>query len=419
MIDTDKWREIFLTLAQHKLRTGLTAFGVFWGIFMLTILLGAGKGLENGAMDGFPSVTNSVFIWSANPTQMAFNGLDVGRRITLKAEDVSLIEENVPSVGFIRGQNSIGIYGGTPPYTVHGDKNGTFFVQGSHEGMAPMHSVEVVDGRYLNALDTDQRRKVAVIGARVKEQLFDPGEPVVGADLRIAGINFLVVGTFKSLSSGNNTAEEERIYIPNDTLRYAFNQVGWLGSFAIVPAEGVDASVTEQAVKDYLHELKSIHPDDAGVLGSFNLQREYDKVQGLFTGIEVFSWVVAIGTIMAGAFGVGNIMLIVVKERTREIGVRKALGATPSSIVIMVVQEAVFITAVAGYFGLVAGVLLLEAVGAGLQAAGGASMFSRPQVDMATALWAVAILIFSGFLASLLPAAKAAGVNPIVALQDE
>lgn len=419
MIDTDKWREIFLTLAQHKLRTGLTAFGVFWGIFMLTILLGAGKGLENGAMDGFPSVTNSVFIWSANPTQMPYKGLDQGRRIILKAEDVELIEENVPSVGFIRGQNSIGIYGGTPPYTVHGDKNGTFFVQGSHEGMAPMHSVEVLEGRYLNALDTEQRRKVAVIGARVKEQLFDPGEPVVGADLRIAGINFLVVGTFKSLSSGNNTADEERIYIPNDTLRYAFNQVGWLGSFAIVPAEGVDASVTEREVKNYLHELKSIHPDDAGVLGSFNLQQEYDKVQGLFTGIEVFSWVVAVGTIMAGAFGVGNIMLIVVKERTREIGVRKALGATPASIVTMVVQEAILITAVAGYLGLVAGVLLLEAVGAGLQASGGTSMFARPQVDMATALWAVAILILSGFLASLLPAAKAAGVNPIVALQDE
>ncbi len=419
MIDTDKWREIFLTLAQHKLRTGLTAFGVFWGIFMLTILLGAGKGLENGAMEGFPSVTNSVFIWSANPTQMAYDGLDVGRRITLKAEDVDLIEENVPSVGFIRGQNSIGIYGGTPPYTVHGDKNGTFFVQGSYEGMAPMHSIEVVEGRYLNALDTDQRRKVAVLGAGVKEQLFDPGEPVVGANLRIAGINFLVVGTFKSLSSGNNTAEEERIYIPNNTLRYAFNQVGWLGNFAIVPTEGVDASVTEQAVKDYLHELKGIHPDDAGVLGSFNLQQEYDKVQGLFTGIEVFSWVVAIGTIMAGAFGVGNIMLIVVKERTREIGVRKALGATPSSIVAMVVQEAILITAVAGYMGLVAGVLLLEAVGAALPASGGPSMFARPQVDLGTALWAVAILILSGFLASLLPAAKAAGVNPIVALQDE
>ncbi len=183
---------------------------------------------------------------------------------------------------------------------------------------------------------------------------------------------------------------------------------------------GLHAGVAESDIKKYLAELKKVDPNDAGVFGSFNLQDEFDKVDGLFTGIKVFSWIVAIGTIMAGAIGVGNIMLIVVKERTREIGLRKALGATPTAIVSMIIQEAIFITAVAGYTGLVMGVLLLEGIAQLLEASGGkAGFFGKPEVDFATALSALAVLIISGLLASLMPAAKAAGVNPIVALQDE
>lgn len=419
LIDGDKWREIFITLSQHKLRTALTAFGVFWGIFMLSILLGAGKGLENGVMDGFPKVPNGVWIWSAGETQIPYKGMSIGRRVTLLPEDVEAVLQNVESAAYVRGQNSVGIWNGTPPYTVYKDNNGTFFVQGSHEGMALMHSLKVTDGRYLNKIDTDERRKVAVIGSRVKEQLFEPGSPVIGENITINGISFQVIGTFKSLSQGNTTQEEEKIYVPNDTLRYAFNQVGWLGSLFILPAEGVHAAKAEEDVKAFLKERKRIHPDDQGVLGSFNLQKEYDKIQGLFTGISFFSWLVAVGTIMAGAIGVGNIMLIVVKERTREIGVRKALGATPASIVSLIVQESVLITAVAGYCGLVVGVLLLELVSMGLEATGGSDMFRRPEVDFSTALIAVGVLIVSGLLASLLPASKAAKVDPIVALQDE
>lgn len=419
LVDTDKWREILITLSQHKLRTALTAFGVFWGIFMLSVLLGAGKGLENGIMHGFPQVPNGVWVWSASETQIPYKGMSIGRRVRLTPEDVVAVRNNVPSVGFVRGQNSVGIWGGTPPYTVYEDKNGTFFVQGSHEGMARMHSLDVTSGRYLNKIDTDERRKVAVIGARVKEQLFAQGDSVLGEYITINGISFQVVGTFRSLSQGNSTQDEEKIYIPNDTLRHAFNQTGWLGSLIILPVEGVHAAQTEADVIRFLQDRNKVHPDDVGVYGSFNLQKEYDKIQGLFTGIAFFSWLVAIGTIMAGAIGVGNIMLIVVRERTREIGVRKALGATPWSVVIMIVQEAVLITAVAGYCGLVVGVLVLEAVSAVVEASGGNDLFRQPGVDFSTALLAVGVLIVSGVLASLLPASKAAKVNPIVALQDE
>jgi putative ABC transport system permease protein len=417
IIDTEKWQEIFKTLGQHKLRTALTAFGVFWGIFMLTVLLGAGKGLENGVNNGFPRVSNMVWIWTQGKTQLPYQGMPIGRQIQLKPEDVDAIVKNVPSVGFIRGQNSVGIWSGTPPYTVYKDKNGTFYAEGIHANMEQHNSLEIIEGRGINEFDDREKRKSVIIGTRVRAQLFADADDPIGKDITINGISFKVVGVFKSLASGNEQQEEEKIYIPNDTLRYAFNQVGWIGSFIIQPKPGLHARVVEEDVKKYLAEIKKVSPDDVGVFGSFNLQNEYEKIQGLFA---VFSWVVAIGTIMAGAIGVGNIMLIVVKERTREIGLRKALGATPNSIVGMIVQESIFITAFAGYLGLVMGVLLLEGIASLLEASGGqAGFFGKPEVDFATAFSALIVLVISGLLASLMPAAKAASVNPIVALQDE
>ncbi len=420
LVDVDKWREIFHTLSQHKLRTTLTAFGVFWGIFMLTVMLGAGKGLENGVNDGFPRVRNAVFIWSQGTTQIPYQGMPIGRQIALHAEDVAAIVKNVPSVGWIHTQNSVGIWAGSPPYTVHKSKNGTFSVQGSFPGVENTNSMKILEGRSFNEFDDRERRKVALIGQRVRDQLYLKGEKVVGSDITVNGITFQVIGVFQSLQNGNQQQEEERVYIPNDTLRYSFNQVGWVGSFVIIPKEGIHARVAEEDVKRYLAQQNKVSPDDKGVFGSFNLQDEYDKVQGLFTGIRVFSWVVAIGTILAGAIGVGNIMLIVVKERVREIGLRKALGATPASIVAMIMQESVFMTGVAGYSGLVIGTLCIGAIAKMLDAAGGkAGFFGHPEVEFQTAIVALIVLVISGVLASLLPAAKAAAVNPIVALQDE
>jgi putative ABC transport system permease protein len=420
MIDVDKWREILGTLRRHKLRTALTAFGVFWGIFMLTVLLGAGKGLENGVETGFPRISNSVYIWSQGTTQIPFEGMPIGRRIGLKPSDVEAIEKNVASVGIIHGQNSVGIWGGSPPYTVHKSKNGAFSVQGGFDGMDQFNALQIVAGRAINELDESERRKVAVIGQRVRDQLFVAGEEAVGSDITINGINFLVIGVFKSLQNGGQQQEEERVYLPNDTLRYAFNQTGVIGSFVFTPKPGLQARQVESDVKAYLAQINKVSPDDKGVFGSFNLQDEHDKVQGLFTGINVFSWIVAIGTIFAGAVGVGNIMLIVVKERTREIGLRKALGATPASIVGMILQESLFITAVAGYAGLVVGAALLEFVAISLNTSGGkAGFFGAPELEFKSAIVAMTVLIISGLLASLMPAAKAAAVNPIVALQDE
>jgi putative ABC transport system permease protein len=420
MIDIEKWREILNTLRRHKLRTALTAFGVFWGIFMLTVLLGAGKGLENGVNEGFPRVTNTVYIWQQGTTQIPYQGMPIGRQIRLKPGDVDAIARNVPSVGFVTGQNSVGIWDGSAPYVVHGSKNGGFSIQGAFAGIEDFNSLRIVQGRSINALDEPQRRKVALIGKKVREQLFAAGENPLGEDITINGITFQVIGEFVSLQNGNQQQEEQRIYIPNTTLRNSFNQTGVVGSFVIVPKDGVRSSQAESDTKNYLAQINKVSPDDQGVFGSFNLQNESDKVQGLFTGIKFFSWLVAIGTIFAGAVGVGNIMLIVVKERTREIGLRKALGATPASIVTMIMQESLFITAVAGYSGLVVGALLIGSIAKLLEASGGkAGFFGTPEVEFQTAIIALAVLVVSGLLASLMPAAKAAAVNPIVALQDE
>jgi putative ABC transport system permease protein len=420
LVDVEKWQEIFNTLRQHKLRTALTAFGVFWGIFMLTVMLGAGRGMRNGVVDSFPPVPNSIFIWSQGVTQLPYQGMATGRQIKLQADDIEAIRKNVPGVGMVKGQNSVGLWGGSPPYTVYKSRNGAFAVQGGFPGIEDIQSMRIVEGRSINALDEQQRRKVAVIGERVRSQLFPKGESALRADLTINGISFEVIGVFRSLSNGNQQPEEEKIYLPNDTLRYAFNQVGWVGSLVVLPKPGVPARDVEEDVKKYLAKRNRVNPEDKGVFGSFNLQNEYNKIQGLFTGMQAFSWVIAIGTILAGAIGVGNIMLIVVKERTREIGLRKALGATPASIVLMIMQESLFITVVAGYTGLVVGAALLQAVAKLLDAGGGApGFFSRPEVDFRTAIVALAVLVISGVLASLMPAARAAAVNPIVALQEE
>jgi putative ABC transport system permease protein len=387
---------------------------------MLTVLLGAGKGLENGVKLGFPRISNSIFIWSQGSTQVPYQGMPVGRQIALEAADVDAIAKNVSSVSLIKGQNSVGVWGGSPPYTVHGSRNGAFSVQGGFAGIEDISALRIAEGRSINTFDEQQRRKVALIGGRVRDQLFAKDQSAIGSDITINGISFRVIGVFQSLQRGNEQQEEERIYLPNDTLRYAFNQVGWVGNFVVVPKPGVHARIAEDDVKRYLAQRKKVSPEDRGVFGSFNVQEQFDKVQGLFLGIKIFSWVVAIGTIFAGAVGVGNIMLIVVNERTREIGLRKALGATPASIIAMIMQESLFITAFAGYSGLVVGALLLEGVAKLLDASAGNSGFlSQPEVDFKTAIMALAVLVAVGVLASLLPAAKAAAVNPITALQEE
>ena len=417
IIDWDKWQEIIISLKKQKLRTGLTAFGVFWGIFMLVILLGFGKGYSVKVDALFGERKNVVFLWSSNSTQMAYKGLGKGRSILLNEDDIAWAKQQVEGIKLIEGQNFLR----GPQYVTHEKANGSFTVMGTHNGWAALQTNRVVEGRYVNSLDEKEFRKVAVIGTRVRDILFKGRGSPLGEKIVIQGVSFQIVGVYESTEPDSGDPYQSiSINIPNETLRKTFNQLDRFRQLWIQPKVGFKTEDLEREIKKVIYDRQKIHPDDEGVLQTYNSEAEYLQDKNLVEGILIFSWVVAIGTIIAGVIGVGNIMLVVVKERTREIGLRKALGATPANISWMILQESLLITLVAGYTGLVTGVLVLELVKKVLIDMGkGEGMFASPYIDIGTALIAFLVLVFSGAMASLLPALKASLVNPIVALQDE
>lgn len=420
MFDWDKWQEIITSLRKQKLRTGLTAFGVFWGIFMLVILLGFGTGFGTKIENIFGDAKSVILFWPSNNTQLEYKGLGKGRMITFTPADVEAIRQSIPGVQLIDGKNNLGNWGAAQ-YVVYGKESGSFAVMGTHQGWEAFEFIKLIEGRYINDLDEKEKRKIAVIGTRVQEVLFKNGKNPIGESIDINGIKFKIVGISRSKEPGDNAQQNNsRIYIPNETLRQAFNQMDSFQILFFSPKPGVNPFDLEREVKKFLYERKKIHPDDSGVIGGFNMEQNYQENRGLINGILGFSWMVAIGTIIAGVIGVGNIMLVVVKERTREIGLRKAMGATPTNISLMIIHESLVITLIAGYAGLVAGVLLLEGIRTLLVNLGqGDGIFASPYIDINIALLALAVLVITGVLAALLPAMKAASVNPITALQDE
>lgn len=420
MFDWDKWQEIITSLRKQKLRTGLTAFGVFWGIFMLVILLGFGTGFGTKIENIFGDAKSVILFWPSNNTQLEYKGLGKGRMITFTPADVEAIRQSIPGVQLIDGKNNLGNWGAAQ-YVVYGKESGSFAVMGTHQGWEAFEFIKLIEGRYINDLDEKEKRKIAVIGTRVQEVLFKNGKNPIGESIDINGVKFKIVGISRSKEPGDNGQQNNsRIYIPNETLRQAFNQMDSFQILFFSPKPGVNPFDLERDVKKFLYERKKIHPDDSGVIGGFNMEQNYQENRGLINGILGFSWMVAIGTIIAGVIGVGNIMLVVVKERTREIGLRKAMGATPTNISLMIIHESLVITLIAGYAGLVAGVLLLEGIRTLLVNLGqGDGIFASPYIDINIALLALAVLVITGVLAALLPAMKAASVNPITALQDE
>jgi putative ABC transport system permease protein len=416
MFDLDKWTEIYATVSKHKLRTFLTAFGVFWGIFMLVVLLGAGNGFENGVVSNFDIAKNTVFVWSQR-TSIAYKGFKPGRFVQFTNDDVDAIRRTIPEVAVLAPRNFL-----PGNYTVNrGTKNEAFSVYGEYPDYTGVKPVQLSAGRFINYLDIKDRRKVAVIGTQVRKVLFKEDEEPVGQYISIKGAFFLVVGVFEGKGDVEDNREDARtVFIPSTTLQQSFNQYNKVAFFAMVPQPGVRAAVIEAKVKELLAQRHSIAPDDKRALGSANVEENFARVQGLFTGIRGFSWVVSIGTIIAGIIGVGNIMLIVVKERTKEIGIRKALGATPWSIISLIIQESIVITSAAGYFGLMAGTGLVAGIDYLLKkfkAEG--EFFANPEVNLPIAVTAVGLLVVMGALAGLIPATKAARVDPVVALKDE
>lgn len=420
MFDLDQWHEIWISLRRNPTRTLLTAFGVGWGTFMLVLLLGSGRGLENGALAGFgDTATNSFFLW-ARSSSKAYAGLPVGRSIRMTNSDTEAIRAEIGAAKVVAPRNQLGGFMGGNN-VVRGLQTGAFSVMGDHPEMRKVQSLEIVRGRFLDHLDLAEHRKVAVIGPRVREVLFAPGEDPIGEAIRINGVYFQVIGEFDVKTTGQRAQRDrETIYVPFTTFQRAFNfgdRVGW---FAITSAAGVPASEVEEQVLALLKQRHKVAPDDTRAFGSFNLEEEFRKFQGLFLGIRTLVWIVGIGTLAAGVIGVSNIMLIIVKERTRELGLRRAIGATPWSIVRQIVLESVFLTGLAGWLGLVVGVGILEAVRAALSRPGvEAAMFQNPGVAFSEAVQALVVLVVAGVLAGLVPSQRAIAVTPVEALRAD
>lgn len=419
LLDLDHWQEIKAALLRNRMRTALTAFGVFWGIFLLMIMIGSGTGLRNGVLRGFSDgATNSFFVWTQR-TQKPYKGMPAGRRVQLDNGDVQAIREKLPEVELVAPRNQLGGFAGGNNVS-RGRRSGAFSVNGDYPEFFRIRSMRLRSGRLLNDLDVADRRKVAVIGQSVKNILFRKGEEPIGQAIQIRGVYFQVVGTFSSVQSGSDAERDETtIFVPFSTFQRAFNfgeRVGWM---AITAHPSVPASVAEKSVLDLLKSRHRVAPDDLRAFGHFNLEEEFQKIQGLFQGIGILVWLVGIGTLAAGAIGVSNIMLIIVKERTKEIGIRRAVGARPSAVVAQIVLESVILTAAAGYAGLVAGIAVMEGVARLLPADGGNVMFTNPDVGVGEALRALAILVAAGVLAGLAPAQRALQVSPTVALRSD
>lgn len=415
MFDRDKWQEIFDTIRKHKLRTFLTALGVFWGIFMLVFLMGSGKGLENGVFNGFGNrVSNCLYVWTQR-TSKPYMGLQPGRSPRLTNDDIRAIESSFgDKIEYIAPRLWV-----TSGEIYRKNNSGAFDIRGEMPDLIKLEPIVIRKGRFINHFDIEERRKVIVIGSRVEEVLFEEEkEECIGQYLTINGAEYLIVGVFGSSRQGSDDDDDvQSIFMPLTTAQQVTNRPDRIGWFVCSMYKDVRARDVELPLKAMLRVRHKVHPEDEQGIRSYNLDEEFRSIQGLFTGISVIIWVVGIGSLIAGIIGVGNIMLIVVKERTKEIGIRKALGATPGSIVSLVLLESVFITTSAGYLGLLVSTSLIMLVS---QAVGeGGEFFSNPEVDLGVGLGALLILIIAGALTGLMPALHAARINPVTALKDE
>ena len=417
MFDLDKWKEIWATLRSNRLRTFLTAFGVFWGILMLMAMLGFGSSIKTGSQKQMRGMaTNMLWIWGMN-TSESYAGLPPGRPVRFNTDDIDILRR-LPSIEHLAPRLSLGGWMGSNVASYE-NKTGTYNIMGDFPELKKIVAFQYDAGRFINERDITEQRKVAVIGKAVREQLFDPQENPIGKYIKVGGVYFQVVGVTGTLRSGQGgDRDANTIFVPFTTMKNAFNMGNRVGVFALTAKPGTDAVELERQVKEALKQHHKIAPSDELAIGSFNMFVMFGKIEGFFFVLQLISWLVGGATLFAGVVGVSNIMLITVKERTKEIGVRKALGATPFSIVSMVMKESIVLTSIAGLVGIAAGVGLL-AVAELVITSMPDSPLGPPIVSLGTVLQAVAVLVVAGAFAGVMPASHAASIKPIEALRAE
>jgi len=415
MFELERWEEIFDTIRKNKLRTFLTGLSVASGIFILVILLGIGEGMQNGISQEFEEdAANIMYIWSGT-TSKEYKGLNPGRRIQMKNEDFNYTaRKNEDKLEY---KSSIyRIWNGIVNYK---KESGSYRVEGVYPDYQFLENSGMILGRFVNYKDHENFEKVLVLGKKVRNDLFKDETDPIGEYVQISGINFKVVGVF---SDPGGEREESRVFMPLSTAQRVFGGANNINNmaFTLEPEENFEKALAASnkfttELEKYLKETHTIAPDDDRAININNSLEQAKRFYDLIAMVKFFFWGVGICTIIAGIVGVSNIMLIIVKERTREIGIRKALGAEPLSIIGMVLHESIFVTTIAGFAGLIFSLLLLEFVGPLIET----QYISNPAVNFNVALTTVFILVIAGAVAGFFPAWRAARIKPIVALRDE
>ena len=411
IFDPDTWQEIYGSIRKNKMRASITIIGVMWGIFLLIVLLGAARGMENNFNKLFGNfATNSVFVW-AQSTSMPFKGFQEGKGIRLKLTDSDHIMSEIEGLEFVVPRHQRQSLG------VNKFKSGTFGIYGDYPALDKVEKKEMVYGRFINDNDIKEKKKICVIEEEIFKQLFEEDEYPIGQYIKINDVNYKVVGMYKQgqLRMGG---PQGAIHIPFTTFQQVYNTGDSMGWMMITGKPGYDIKQIEADVKLLLKTLHKVHPEDNRAFGSFNLGNEIKKFTGFLTGMQFLTWFVGIATLIAGVFTIGNILLITVKERTKEIGIRRALGAKPWEIKRHIMLESVFLTSLAGALGIIFGGLVLMLIDATLGQGDDAAL-SNPTVDIPVILIAVSTLIILGTLIGLIPAQVAVSIKPIEALRDE
>jgi len=397
----------------------MTAFGVFWGIMILVLLLALTNGLKNGVTKDFGDfATNSIFMWSQS-TSKPYKGLPKGRRYNFKIDDVALLKEKIPSLKYVSPRNQLGGYRGANNVT-RKDKTGAFSITGDYPEFIYQQPMDMIQGRFISYSDINEKRKVAVIGADVVKSLYDLDEDILESYVKINGVNFLVIGVFKnSNSNGDDEEDANTIFVPFTTFSQVFNYGDLVSWMAITAEDQMSITNLKPKIFSLIKKQHTIHPNDNRAIGDYDLAQQFNKISGLFSILTFVGFFVGTLVLLSGAIGISNIMLIVVKERTKEIGIRRALGATPFNIRTQILQESLLLTIMSGMAGIAFASGVIWLTNSILDSIGPVENFANPAVDIKIILIALLILVLFGVLAGLIPATRATRMKPVDALRTE
>ena len=418
LFDKDTWQEIFSSIGQNKVRTIITVIGVLWGIFLYIVLSGAAKGVDNGFERQFERISsNSLFIWG-EVTSVPYDGFKTGRSINFKLSDVAALKNRIPEIQHIAPRNSSGVFGGSKAQLVNGQKKGSYNIYGDFPILTTITTKNIFEGgRFINESDIQNKRKVCVIGERTLQELFEEGETPIGKFVRINGIYFKIIGVNKFVDGGG-PGDDGDIFLPFTTYQRLYNTGEYVDFLLVAAYPEADIVKVEADIRAVLKELHHISPIDKRALGGFNIGKMFKQITQFASGMTFLSMVIGLATIIGGIIGIGNILLISVKERTKEIGIRRAIGATPKEIRTQIMLESVFLTVIAGIIGIILGALVLSAINMATKNMTDLP-FTNPTVPIPYILGALFLMVFLGTLIGLIPAHRAMSINPIDALREE